>query len=372
MMRRESDPFRFLLTVGCLLLMVFALPSLGLAQEGDDQEDSDEGEPSDVVSEEIIVTGSRIATPLAQRAPLVEVEAIELKRTGLTNLGVTLQQLPSMGTAINQRFNVPGNSGFPQDGNGIGAGAVQLSLRSIGAKRTLVLVDGKRWVAGASASGVPNSVDLNTIPSNLIERVEVLQDGASAIYGSDAIGGVVNIITKKNFKGMRVTAQTGEFLSEGDGESTEVSALWGGGNGETDIVFSAAYYDEGAVATSDRAQSAFPNPFATSCDVPGTFCSSFTPQGRFILGPAFGFQDMALNTGVLNDGGANVPVFVPGDPNGGDFHAFTAADRFNYNGNGFNFLATPNERINLYTGLTHDLNEQLRIEAKASYTHRKS
>lgn len=368
----ERSPFRFLLVAGCLLLAILAVPGLTLAQDSD-QTDSDEGDPEDVVSEEIFVTGSRIATnPLAQRVPVVEVEAIELKRTGMTNLGATLQQLPTMGSAINQRFNVPGNSGFPQDGNGIGAGAVQVALRNIGAKRTLVLVDGKRWVAGASASGVPNAVDLNTIPANLIERVEVLQDGASAIYGSDAIGGVVNIITKKDFKGMRVSAQTGEFLSEGDGEQTEVSALWGGGNDETDIVFSASYYEEGAVATSDRAQSAFPNPFATSCDVPGTFCSSFTPQGRFILGPVFGFQDMTLNNGVLNDGGANIPTFVPGDPNGGDFHAFSGADRFNYNGNGFNFLATPNERINLYTGITHDLSDKLRVEAKVSYTNRKS
>lgn len=370
---REKSPFRFLSIAGCLLLAILALPGLALAQEGDST-DSDEDDPEDVVSEEIFVTGSRIATnPLAQRAPLVEVEEIELKRTGMTNLGATLQQLPTMGSAINQRFNVPGNSGFPQDGNGIGAGAVQVSLRNIGAKRTLVLVDGKRWVAGASASGVPSAVDLNTIPSNLIERIEVLQDGASAIYGSDAIGGVVNIITKKDFKGMRVTAQTGEFLSEGDGEQTEVSALWGGGNDETDIVFSAAYYEEGAVATSDRAQSAFPNPFATSCDVPGTRCSSFTPQGRFILGDNLGGGSITLNDGVLNDGGANIPVFDPDDPGGGpDFHAFTGADRFNYNGNNFNFLATPNERLNLYTGITHKLNDQTRLEVKASYTNRKS
>ncbi|NIS65927.1 MAG: TonB-dependent receptor plug domain-containing protein, partial [Gemmatimonadales bacterium] len=217
-----------------------------------------------VVADTIIVTGSRIATsPLTQRAPLVELEKSDLERSGLTNLGATLQQLPAMGSAINTRFNVPGNFGFPQDGNGIGAGAIQLSLRNLGAKRTLVLVDGKRWIAGASASGVPIAVDLNTIPANVIERIEVLQDGASAIYGSDAIGGVVNIITTKSFEGMRIALQTGSYYSEGDGEATEVSGLWGGGSDETRVIVSASYFDEQGINTSSRAQSAFPTPFAT-------------------------------------------------------------------------------------------------------------
>lgn len=164
---------------------------------------------------------------MTERAPLVELSESDLQRSGLTNLGDTLQQLPSMGTAINSHFNVPGNSGFPQDGNGIGAGAVQLALRNLGAKRTLVLVDGKRWIPGASASGVPISVDLNTLPVAAIERIEVLQDGASAIYGSDAIGGVVNLILKKDFKGMHIAVQNGEFASEGDGQSTLVTGVWG-------------------------------------------------------------------------------------------------------------------------------------------------
>ncbi len=382
-MMARSDLSRFGLIVLAVLL-VLATPTLALAQdqgpaqaqEQDAEEEGGAGEDEKkdptVVTDQIFVTGSRIAaSPLTQRAPIVEVQKLDLERSGLTNLGATLQQLPSMGSAINARFNVPGNSGFPQDGNGIGAGAIEIALRNLGAKRTLVLVDGKRWVAGASASGVPVAVDLNTIPANVIERIEVLQDGASAIYGSDAIGGVVNIITRQGFKGMRVAVQNGEFLSEGDGSATEISGLWGGGD-TTRIVVSGSYSNEGGVFTSDRAQSAFPNPFATSCNVPGTLCSSFTPQGRFILGPNFGFQDMTLNDGVLNDGGANVPDFVPGDPNGGDFHAFTSADRFNYNGQGFNYLQTPNERLNLYASISHDLTASSRFTLKGAYTNRTS
>ena len=132
--------------------------------------------------EEVVVTGSRIRrNPLDEPVAIMEIGKGDIEQTGATNLGDALQQLPITGSAINSKFNVPGNSGFPQDGSGIGAGAVQLSIRNVSAKRTLVLVDGKRWIAGASASGVPNAVDLNTIPDNVIERVEILQDGASAI-----------------------------------------------------------------------------------------------------------------------------------------------------------------------------------------------
>ncbi len=369
-MATRSDLFQVWLIVGVLLLT----GSVWAQEEpAEDEEQEQEQEAAATVSEQIVVTGSRIlSSPLTERAPLVEVTAADLQRSGLTNLGDTLQQLPSMGTAINSHFNVPGNSGFPQDGNGIGAGAVQLALRNLGAKRTLVLVDGRRWIAGASASGVPISVDLNTLPAAAIERIEVLQDGASAIYGSDAIGGVVNLIMKKDFRGMHVAVQNGEFASEGDGQSTLVTGIWGGGADGTSVLVSGSYYNEEGVTTTDRAQSAFPNPFATSCDVPGTLCSSFTPQGRFILGPNFDFASITLNDGVLNDGGANKPVFNPNNPGSGDFHNFTSADRFNYNGQDFNYLQTPNERINLYASLSHELTEKTRFTLKGAYTNRKS
>ena len=145
-----------------------------------------QAEPETAI-EEVVVTGSRLRRdPLTERAPITALGRDQLERTGLTNLGDALQNLPITGSAPNSQFNVPGNSGFPQDGAGIGAGSVQVSLRNVEAKRTLVLVDGRRWVAGASASGVPGHVDLNTIPDNVIERVEILQDGASANGGRDA------------------------------------------------------------------------------------------------------------------------------------------------------------------------------------------
>ena len=323
--------------------------------------------------EEIIVTGSRIhRTPLDESAPTLHISEASLDSSGLTNLGAALQQLPIAGSAINTRFNVPGNFGFPQDGAGIGAGAVQLSLRNLGAKRTLVLVDGRRWIAGASASGVPSTVDLNSLPSGVIERVEILQDGASAIYGSDAIGGVVNLITKQGFRGLQLSAQTGKVVSHGDGTANELSALWGGTlrDGATEFLLSAQFAQEKPIFTSERTQSAFPNPFGRSCDDGG--CSSFTPQGRFVLGPNLGGADLALNDGVLNDGGDNLPAFDLEDPTGGDFHAFTSADRFNYNGNRYNFLQTPNRRLNLHAQISHEMAYGLRFIGKATYAKRRS
>ena len=166
--------------------------------------------------EEVIVTGSRIRRdPLTEPTAIMELDSQDILNTGKTNLGDALQNLPITGSAPNSQFNVPGNSGFPSDGAGIGAGSVQLSLRNVEAKRTLVLVDGKRWVSGASASGVPGTVDLNTIPDNIIQRIEILQDGASAIYGSDAIGGVVNIITDQSFDGFAL--DTGFIGARGAG-----------------------------------------------------------------------------------------------------------------------------------------------------------
>jgi iron complex outermembrane receptor protein len=373
-----KTPIALAAASGLVLSLAMMPADLALAQQAEEME-------------EVVVTGSRIRrNPLDEPVAIMEIGKGDIEQTGVTNLGDALQQQPIMGSAINSKFNVPGNSGFPQDGSGIGAGAVQLSVRNLTAKRTLVLVDGRRWIAGASASGVPVSVDLNTIPDNVIERVEILQDGASAIYGSDAIGGVVNVITRQNFEGFRLDAQAGSYLEDSDGESYEFSALWGGGNDTTHFVLSMGYRDERGIETWDRDRSKFPRPDATSCDAGG--CSSFTPQARLSFGPGIGLYrdgaldptctaddpdcgtlDITLNDGVLNDGGANIPQWDPSTSGGGpDFHEFTSADRFNFNGPGYNFLRTPNERVNFYANVRHDVAPNVTLFARASYTNRSS
>ena len=186
---------------------------------------------------EIVITGSRIRrNPLDLNAPRVFVDQSDIQKTGLNAINDVLQRLPSSGGGFNSRMNNSGNLGNPPDGSGVGAGSAQIDLRYLTPARTLVLVDGLRFVNGASASGVPGAVDLNAIPDSMIERVEVLQDGASTIYGSDAIAGVVNIITKKSQKGFAALAQVGSYLDHDDGWSQNYQLSWGNGTGPTQVV----------------------------------------------------------------------------------------------------------------------------------------
>ena len=120
-----------------------------------------------------------------------------------------------------------GNFGFAPDGSGVGSGSTTISLRNLNAKRTLILVDGLRWVNESSASGVSAAVDLNTIPAGAVERIEILTDGASALYGSDAIAGVINIITKKSQDGAGVHLYYGDY-STGDGKTYNGDLSFGG------------------------------------------------------------------------------------------------------------------------------------------------
>jgi len=202
-----------------------AMPSV--AQQTTEAEEPDQ---------EVLVTGSRIRRdPVEEPAPLQTVTAEDIDRTGEVSVGEYLQRLPISGSAINRTNNSSGNLGFPPDGGGISAGATEIDLRYLTAKRALVLVDGKRWVRGSSASGVSGAVDLNTIPVDAIERIEVLQDGASPIYGADAIAGVINIITRSNFDGFQATVHQGTF-DEGDGTTQEYNLSWGA-VGETTQAF---------------------------------------------------------------------------------------------------------------------------------------
>ena len=111
---------------------------------------------------DIVVTGSRIRRdPLSQDAPIVFVDQEDMAKTGLSSVNDILQRLPSSGGGLNSKFNNSGNLGNPPDGGGVGAGAAEIDLRYLGSRRVLVLIDGLRFVNGASASGVPGSTDLN-------------------------------------------------------------------------------------------------------------------------------------------------------------------------------------------------------------------
>ena len=190
-MGREFSHF-----AGCLIMAACLLSPV--SQSTFAQED----EPA---IEEIVVTGSRIPrADLDGVAPVATYSAEDIARSGATSIGQLLREIPS----------VAGGAQTTQINNG-GGGVMQISLRGIGAVRTLVLVNGRRAVASVDEGANGLAVDLNTIPTSVIERVEVLKDGASAVYGSDAVAGVVNIITKKQFEGFELSAYAGDSTRGG-------------------------------------------------------------------------------------------------------------------------------------------------------------
>ncbi|MEM7281107.1 MAG: TonB-dependent receptor [Pseudomonadota bacterium] len=182
-------------------------------------------EATDQVLEDIIVTGSRISrdSNLESSAPVQSVSGDDIQLSGEIDIADVINDIPSLLTTSTAEASV--NSVFETTANADGSGVGQqvLQLRGLGVERTLVLVNGRRHVAGVEGS---QSVDIGSIPAALIDRVEVLTGGASAIYGADAVTGVVNFVLKEDFEGLDVDVQTG-LSSRGDGETYALSALYG-------------------------------------------------------------------------------------------------------------------------------------------------
>src|SRR5581483_7032649 len=153
------------------------------------------------LTEEVVVTGSRIRRKdLTTPAPVTVVTRQQFESSGKMTIGDYLQTMPENGNAPNFQLNT-GGINYGADGT------TRINLRSLGIQRTLVLINGRRVVPGGL--GASSAVDLNTIPTEAVDRIEVLKDGASAVYGSDAIAGVVNVITRKNYSGTELGAQYG-------------------------------------------------------------------------------------------------------------------------------------------------------------------
>jgi iron complex outermembrane receptor protein len=303
---------------------------------------------------EIVITGSRIRRdPLSQNAPVVFVDKADIEKTGLSAVADVLQRIPSASGGLNTKVNASGNLGNPPDGGGVGAGSATIDLRYLGTNRTLVLVDGLRFVNGTSASGIPGSVDLNTIPINMIDRVEVLQAGASPLYGSDAIAGVVNVITVQQQKGLRASAQFGTFR-QGDGHTQDYQASYGIQGSRTSIVFGAAYAKQEPVYSRDRSISQFPNPGQTSCSNGGGGCSSAAINGRFLT---------FLGSQTISNPPNNHPTLA-------DLRPFTTADRFNFAP--FQYLLTPSERYGGWVSVKQQLTDTINLRIKALYNRRNS
>lgn len=281
--------------------------------------------------EKINVTGSRIrSTDLQDFSPVQVIGASEIDTSSVANIQELLLKNPAFGAPALSRTN----SNFLTSGSGVAT----VDLRNLGTERTLVLVNGRRFV-----SGVPGdtAVDLNTIPTQFIERVEIMTGGASAVYGSDAVAGVVNIIYKKEFEGIEFDVQTGES-AEGDNDDDQIQFTMGtsSANGKGNIMVHGAYTNQGAVYSRDRDRSAI-DQISLGAAVTGLpedmftpyqpFYSSFAPQGRFVVGKG------ANATPYTYDKNGN---FIEGFSTNGS--ATREAD--GYNRNAIRTIAVPTER----------------------------
>jgi iron complex outermembrane receptor protein len=344
-------------------LPVLLLPALAIAQDEARQ------------LERIEITGSRIKkAELEGQTPVQVITREQIERTGLTSIGDLLQQITASGSSLNTKFNSSGNFGFPPDGSGVGAGAATVDLRHLGPKRVLVLVDGIRWVNESSASGVGAATDLNTIPVGIIERIEVLEDGASSIYGSDAISGVINIITRRETNGAAVSVQYGAYGGD-RGETSSVEASIGGSGERHSFFLGVSRSEQEEIASSVYDFSGVP--------VPGTgltFGSSATPNGRFIFFPDTASSACPLTD--LDDDPATPPVpfcniTTPNGqsfPNGPrypeDFIGFGTPNRFNFAQ--FNLILTPNTRKSAFGQGRIELGDRTTAYVRTLFNNRQS
>lgn len=346
------------------LSLLLGLPGLAAAQEAPSAERT-------TTLDQVTVTGSRIKrADLETQVPVQTLTREDIERTGLTSVAEVLQEITGSGSALNTKFNSSGNFGFPPDGSGVGAGSATVDLRHLGSKRVLVLVDGIRWVNEASASGVSSSTDLNTIPLAIVERIEVLEDGASSLYGSDAIAGVVNIITRRSIDGFHVSGNYGEY-KEGDGATYGADIGWGGSTDRASWFVGASYVKQEEIFARDRELSSVP--------VPGTgltFGSSATPNGRFqFLDPRCPLVDHDGDPSTPSINRCNVTTpngsrYSPTPTFPNDFIPFGTPNRFNFSQ--YNLVLTPSERSGVFGQFRFNFSDNVSAYAKALFNRRES
>jgi outer membrane receptor protein involved in Fe transport len=317
--------------------------------------------PEEEYIEEIVVTGSRIPRKeLTTAAPVTVLDKEQLERTGRTSIGEILQNIPEQSNATNTSVN-----------NG-GSGATRVNLRGLGSERTLVLLNGRRHVAGGT--GADASVDLNSIPSAAIQRIEILKDGGSAVYGSDAISGVVNIITRKDYSGTEARLYTG-ISDKGDGLLYDLSLTTGQSTERGNILFSAGYYTQNDVFAGDRDFSKYDQFYDFNERQIYTLGSVTIPEGS--LTPRAGDGGGGNQTWLdLRAKYPTAPTFIR-DRNTGEWRPFngvgvTDAGGDLYNYQPANYLVTPQQRAHLYSTGGVRLGNSARAFFEASYTNRQS
>lgn len=291
-----------------------------------------------VEEDEIVVTGSRIKKKdFISNSPIATVDASQFENTFSINTENLLNTLPQTVPGLDRTSNNPGN------------GSATVDLRGIGANRTLVLVNGTRMIP----FGQNGVVDLNTIPTSLIQNVEVLTGGASSVYGADAVAGVVNFILKDDFEG--VETNIGYTATDrGDAGLFNVDATIGANlaDGRGNVVMNVSYADREALFQGDRdfSEVALFNDGngglepGGSSGVPGTSIFSGFDFGNGVSGP-----------GVFEGNGTLRPFVLGGQVN--DFYNYAPV----------NFIQLPQERFTITSLGSYELTDKIELYGRASF-----
>lgn len=323
----------------------------------------------------IIVTGSRIQTELPTTVAPVQVVSEDLiESTGAVNIQETLLENPVFGTPTFSRTN----TSFLTSGSGLAT----VDLRNLGVDRTLVLINGRRVVSGLPGSA---AVDLNMIPTQMLERAEVLTSGsASAIYGSDAVAGVVNFILKDDFEGLEINAQSG-ITEVGDSFTLDTGVLMGGnfddGRGNATVFF--GYSEQGSAFLRNHKTEAGPSDVDSVSDIffggdifdsAEPFLSSYAPQGSYttVNGAGAAYTWTYSPTGVLQ------PCFEPNAPTctserrDADGNIISPDIGGGVGPNGFNrtahrYLAVPVQRYTGYLNAHYDITDNITAFLEGSF-----
>jgi iron complex outermembrane receptor protein len=293
--------------------------------------------------EKISVTGSRIKrTDLESASPVTIIGRAELEVSGLTDVGAFLQSIPSMsGSPIGTTTNNGGN------------GSVLVDLRGLGTARTLTLVNGKRVVDGG---------DFQAIPATMIKQVEILKDGASAVYGADAVAGVVNIVTRRDFDGVEISAQSSEWNNTTGGDQQSFSVIAGKEFDKGNFVFGAERVEQTESFQRDTPWDFMQNSFYIypgGCEAQVAAPYDGTPQG-----------------GCYPVGSSRIPesrlpfysqgTFLIGDPasSPNEVGLMVPHDGRTYNYAPVNYLQTPYTRTNIFAEAHFELADNVRFNAE--------
>ena len=293
----------------------------------------------------ISVTGSRIrAANVETQQPILTLSRESLEKQGFSSVAEVLNNLTSAGS--------PAISRSESLASGEDVGGYYVDIRNLGAERTLVLMNGKRL--GASTSGLQ---DLSQIPMGAVERIEILKDGASAIYGSDAIAAVVNVITRKNVEGGEATAYFGQY-GEGDGDTEQYSMTLGATGERGSLTLSAEYSKADPVFAKDRWYSKDGNRGPNS--TPATW-SALSQNGSWCNPTVYDCaNDPKAVWQTLNAGGNPL--------NAADYHPLTQGEWSNANQQ--MTALTGVERKSVYINGTYDFTDSISLNTDVLYNER--